>query len=672
MTNFVRYVIIYALFILLNAAPAFAAESFSSERSAVTLESAVSQAQAGKQFLARLHFKLAEGWHIYWKNAGDSGLPVSTQWQLPEDWNAGEILWPTPERILIEGLMNYGYHQDVSLLIPITPPANLAEDETASLKLKANWLICKETCIPESATLDLELITAAQEKPSDIAEAIAIAAENLPSIAEQTGGLAESEASISLSWPVEISTVSEVYFYPETQWVIDHAAPQEWKLTDGKLSATLKKGTEKLGASLSGILQIDGKSWQVTFGEKQSPVASRQLPVVINHQPSTSFISAILFALLGGLLLNAMPCVFPVLSLKALAISKKAEAQPAQIRAQGIAYLLGCMVTFTALAGVLILLKQAGFGVGWGFQLQTPAFVAAMLFLFLLLGLNLAGLFEIPQFLANFGQEKANRDSTSGSFFTGMLAVLVATPCTVPFMTPALGYAFTQSPALTLLIMTAMGTGMAIPYLLISFVPAARALLPKPGLWMERFKQFMAFPMFGTGLWLLWVLMQQIETTSIATILALILWVAFLIWWMRGGTGLKQLLAVIVIAISLGYGISQMEIKPIEKSDIQSKIAALRAENKPVFLDATAAWCITCKVNENGVLKSEAVQKAFAENTVVTLVADWTNHDPDITALLESFNHQGVPLYVYYPPENAEPVVLPQILTEQVILDALK
>lgn len=688
---------IFSIFILFslfcqNSFAASDAATASTDHATVTLESEASHIQADTPFLIRLHFDLADGWHIYWQNPGDSGLPVSINWQLPEGFSTQNIQWPIPERILVDGLMNYGYHHQANLLIPVLPPKDLTADKTINLAAKVSWLICKETCIPESGQFTLELTTATKIQPGEAAPRIAEAMQALPQPATMQGMLTENTAAhgLDVSWklPASLRQPSEVYFYPELQGVIEHAAEQKWSFTNGSLSATLARGTEILSDPLRGILQLDNTGYLLEFSTHPSALdhpeatapAQKQKTAAVTPQTSTGLLSALFFALLGGLLLNAMPCVFPVLSLKALAISKKAGGESAKIRKQGLAYLLGTMLTFSLLALVLITLKQAGYAAGWGFQLQNPFFVGAMLLLFLALGLGLAGMFEFPQILGGIGQEKTAQDNASGSFFTGVLAVLVATPCTVPFMAPALSYAFTQSTAHTVVIMLAMGLGMALPYLLISFVPAAQRMLPRPGAWMEGFKQFMAFPMFATAAWLLWVLAQQVDTPSFGIILLWIVMLPFSLWLGKGRSPLWQKVLALLTLGLVAYSLSALQVAdrqmPTAGSDSHTiayhakELEKLRAEGKAVFLDATAAWCLTCKVNENGVLKSKAIKTAFAENNIITMIADWTNNDPAITALLESFDHQGVPLYVYYPPAG-EPKVLPQILTEQIVLDAI-
>ena len=673
------------------------------EHAEVTVSSEVSAIAADAPFWLRVHFELKDGWHIYWQNPGDSGLAPTLNWTLPEGYQAEAIHWPAPQRIVYEGIIDYGYHDQVSLLVPIIPPKNLPVGEEQKLKAQVTWLICNQVCIPERGEVELTLTSGEQALPqAENATKVAQSLQELPSIIAAQGKLLmqENAAQLALDVPKDWKDLSfsEAYFYPIESGVLKHEENQTWKLAEGKLQAEIPKGTQPLKEPLSGALEVaaeDGEMryYRVEFSTNptmgvladQPEVKSTLEETAAKPTPQKEAISgwqAVLFALLGGVLLNAMPCVFPVLSLKALAISKKAEAgSSAAIRKQGVAYLAGTVASFMILAGILIALKHSGAVVGWGFQLQSPAFVAGMVYLFLMLGLSLVGMYELPQMLGGLGNDKASKDNMSGSFFTGVLAVLVATPCTVPFMAPALGYAFTQSTQITLAVMAAMGLGLALPYLAVCFYPAIQHRLPKPGVWMLRFKEFMAFPIFATAAWLVWVLAQQVSLVGLAAVLAVVVLLPFFVWLSKNKPKGFQWAVAVAALLVVFYSMNVLKPSAITQAMLQqnghettayskAKLAELRAAKTPVFLDATAAWCITCKVNERVALSSESLHAEFKKRGIVFMVADWTNHDPEITALLQEFDHQGVPLYVYFPAEG-EPVVLPQLLTESIVINAI-
>jgi thiol:disulfide interchange protein DsbD len=686
-----------------------------------------------KPFWVMLRFELEKDWHIYWKNPGDSGLAPTVSWTLPQGFSAAPIHWQAPNPIAIGGLVDYGYEGTVRLLVPITPPKDLPAGQTIEIALKANWLSCHDICLPEKGEAHFTVKTAQageSEQPSRFTSEITEAAKTLPLVTKTAGtwqwkpsSASQKPQAIQLSFalPEEFknrhtraggypdnkkidsrlrgnddNSIQAGYFYPDEAGWLKHTEAQSWQWHDKTLFATLTADAETLPSRISGLMTLslnDGthKSYALTFeqGVVAIPATALPSPALSSPAPATeetlSAWQAMLFALLGGLLLNAMPCVFPVLSLKALAISKKASAEQAAIRKQGLGYLAGTVTSFLTLALILVLLKQSGNEVGWGFQLQNPPFVAAMAYLFLLIGLTLAGFYELPSFLGGIGAEKAAKDSIAGSFFTGVLAVLVATPCTVPFMAPALGYAFTQSAPLTFSVMAAMGTGLALPYLAISFYPPLQRILPKPGNWMVKFKEFMAFPIFATAAWLVWVLTQQIDLLSLAGVLAVFVLLPFFIWLAKGRKPATIRLIEVLALLMLGYNLLSLQasnhsmVLATMQQTAQETVAysperleQLRAEGKPVFLDATAAWCLTCKVNERLALRSAAVQQAFADKKITVMVADWTNYDPAITALLGDFSQQGVPLYVYFPPNSGKPIKLPQLLTETIVLDAVK
>ncbi|MBK8575400.1 MAG: thioredoxin family protein [Elusimicrobia bacterium] len=483
---------------------------------------------AGVPFFVAVKLSHDPGWHTYYKEPGDSGLPTKIQWRLPEGFTAGEILWPVPQRIEMPPLVNFGYEGEVSLLVLITPPEKLGA-RNVDLAAMVSWLECKEECVP-------------------------------------------GKAEVSVGVPVSDRP--------------------------GAPSDEMKAFFELARAGLE--VTAHGQDARATKGRKIGGLL------------------AVLFAFLGGVLLNLMPCVLPVLSIKVIGFL---ETPRETLRRHGILYGAGVLVSFLALAGLLIFLRAGGEKLGWGFQLQSPIFVGFMAGLFFLLGLNLLGVFEIGTSLIGLGGLLGGK-SAANAFFSGVLAVLVATPCTAPFMGSALGFALTQPAGVSLAIFGAMGFGMAFPYVLLSFFPGAVRWIPKPGGWMVRLKKGLSILFFGTCLWLLWVLAIQLKPAGVT-------------------------------------------------SYSQAKVESLLAEGRPVFVDFTAAWCITCQVNERTTLSTDKVKQAFADNGITVIIADWTNRDPAISQALEQFGRNGVPLYVLYYP-GRDPVVLPTLLTPDIVIEAIK
>ncbi len=638
-------------------------------------------------FLA-LDIKLEDGWHVYWQNAGESGLPVDAKVITPEGVKAGPTHWPAPITFVTDTIVNYGYHDAVTLLVPLNVAENIAGG-SANLKVNIEYLVCKDLCVPESVELTLDApmvkdMAAVQPNP-----ALENWLKTVPMIAKADGAWQQTGKQFTLVFkrselPKNMQE-GPWSFYPADTGAWNVSAPLTLEEQGGILQIKGTQGTGALPEVLAGVVVQEQENARYAL---QANFKKDVVIAVASDTASQPLWQIFLFALLGGLILNLMPCVFPVLSLKALTITKQAAADPHKIRAHGLAYTAGILLCFVGLAAILLALRASGEALGWGFQLQSPAFVAGLSMLFLLLGLNLSGVFEWPLLGTNAAAKLTGNASVGGSFLTGFLAAIVATPCTAPFMGAALGVAVTQPAAIALSVFAALGLGLALPFLLLSFVPSLARFLPKPGAWMEVFKQALAFPLYATVAWLLWVLAQQTDDHALLMVLLALVWVALLAWSWRFME--RRAVWARLLWLVIGVGVIISVLQPLEAMPAQcgvvgqthektlaaknfspSDVQTLRAQNKAVLVNATAAWCITCQVNEHTTFSSEKVRVAFEENQVTYMVADWTNRDPAITAWLAEFGRNGVPLYVYYPPENAPPVVLPQILTPSTVIEAV-
>lgn len=668
--------LIAALSITLFAFAANAQETLPSPIAKAQLLLHAPQVKQGEPITAGVLFTMPEGWHIYWQNPGDSGIPTTLTWTVPEGIQASEIEWPLPERIETSGLVNYGYGEKVILPVNLTP---LRDNISGPVKVKADWLVCKDICIPESAELTGALPSSSPQAQVLLANAF----EQSPRASEALAHFATDEKNVTLSIPVEElklaqdSNIASAGWFPVNDGIILNASAQSFVVEGGKLRITTERGSAELPKEWRGVLRVQTHAEEPPIGFNLTAYPDASVTVATTPavpQEALPLMIALLFAFLGGLILNAMPCVLPILSLKALALAKKSGVEQRHARAQGIAYTLGVILSFLAIAGVMLALKSAGASIGWGFQLQEPAVVAGLFFLMLLVALNLFGLFELPVL---FGNATHDQHSLRGAFLTGALAVMLATPCTAPFMAPALGATLTLPAASALLIFAALGFGMAAPFLLISLFPPARKLLPKPGAWMLRFKQFLGFPMLATAAWLLWVINQTTGSAGLILALAGALLVAWMIWWAHGtkDRGLRKVL-LLACALVIGWSVAMQPSPDGVTLDTgmepysAERLSELRAEGRPVFVDATADWCLTCKVNERFALKDDTVMALFKEKNIAMMVADWTSRDAAITEYLASFGRNGVPIYVYYPPQG-EPVVLPQLLTPAVVRSAI-
>jgi thiol:disulfide interchange protein/DsbC/DsbD-like thiol-disulfide interchange protein len=659
---------------------------------------------AGKPFWVMLRQQIRPGWHTYWRNPGDSGAPTRIDWDLPAGFSAGDIQWPYPERIAYGPLMNFGYNNEVFYPVLITPPAALPAGPV-TLLANVGWLVCADICIPEKTSLALVLPagTAVTGADPDQVATFASARQRVP----VAGGFAASWSQAGEQLVITVpamgtdgaaggaAQVEKVEYFPFTEGVMENPAPQLLTPNAEGLTLAITPGWDFApGASLDGIMVVHERAGAMLVSAFEINPVAGAAPAAAMMAGSSVWL-AMLFALLGGLILNLMPCVFPVLSIKVLSLVQQVGADARKVRLHGWVYLLGVVVSFLLMAGLLIALRAGGAQIGWGFQLQAPWVIGLLVYLFFLVGLNLSGYFEIGTGVMGLGSRLLQRQGYSGSFFTGVLATLVAAPCTAPFMASAVGFALTQSSLVALAIFAALGTGMAAPYVLLCYSPRLLRMLPRPGAWMVRFKELLAFPMYASAIWLVWVLTQQAGASGVLVVLAGLLLLVFAIWLLRGLAGgllrRRVLLGLALLAGGLavylplslatavagggtdGAAAGRAEVNylgPVYEPYSDARLAELLVEG-PVFVNLTAAWCITCKVNEAVALNRDGMRGAFAERQVNYLRGDWTNADPVISRLLESYGRSGVPLYLLYPGGAAPAQVLPQLLTEGIVRDAL-
>ena len=668
--------------------------------------------EPGKPVWLGLQLAHQPEWHTYWKNSGDSGLPTQLQWTLPAGVQAGDIAWPVPKKIPIGTLANYGYEGTVLLPVPLTIAPDFKPSligSTLDVKLHAQWLVCRKECIPEEGDFELKIPVRSSTALNGAAFDAALKAQPRPVMAAVAGQvIPPSVARIDgdalaiqvQGLPVE-ARGRKLEFFPETAEVIETAGAwtQEWKgavwHARVPLSAQRANSPQVMPVVLSPAagtgwrveLPVSGEWPKVAAAAAVSPQLAQALrnnagapPSPANAASAITFGAALLFALLGGLILNLMPCVFPVLAIKVLGFTRHADDRRGH-RIAGAAYSVGVVLSFLALGGLMLALRAAGEQLGWGFQLQSPVVVASLAALFTLIGLNLAGVFEFGAWLPSGVASLEAKHPVVNAGLSGVLAVAIASPCTAPFMGASLGYAIALPAVQALAIFAAMGVGMALPYFAASWVPAVARLLPRPGAWMDVFKKVMAFPMFATVAWLVWVLGQQSGIDGAAALLAMLVALAMIVWslTLRG----RARLVVATISIAAGAALVGAAGRFITEAPVQKaaadgewqawepgRVDALLAQGQPVFVDFTAAWCVTCQYNKKTTLSNDEVLDNFRARKVALLRADWTRRDPAITAALAQLGRNGVPVYVVYKP-GAAPQVLSEVLSASEVKAAL-
>ncbi len=660
----------------------------------------------GETFHLALHQEITPHWHTYWRNPGDSGEATRLYLDLPEGWTVGEMVWPAPSTYRLGPLTNYGYEDAVTLPVPVTVPAN-AEPGRVTITGEGTWLVCEDICIPEDAafeiTLDIGESTDNVEGARLIQRAFALAPErDVPmeaGLTREDGKLILTLAGDALS--ARPDAIRALYFFPHDGGVVDHNAAQPSRLENGLARLDLTPGfltRNAVNSDYAGALSFEqrvGSRWErrvievtAIAGEQVNDLAA---PAPVAAQaggggtaggppaPAMAFWQAALFALVGGLILNLMPCVFPILSMKALTIVNKRGADRGHARELGLIFGAGVVLTFVALGGAVLALRSLGEAEMWGFQLQEPWVVAGLAALMFLIGLNFLGFFEIGTSLQGVGSNVRD-DGRSGAFLTGVLAVFVAAPCLAPVMASALAFALAQPPLASLTIFAFLGVGLALPFVIVSFEPRLLGFLPKPGPWMERFKQFLAFPMFATAIWLVWVLSVQTGAQGVLWVLGLFLAIGFAVWALRMSGLFARVAGIAAILLAAGALWTTAGLQPAAiaagsgeyEEWSPARVEELRAEGRAVFVDFTAAWCVTCQVNKLGALADPRVRSAFAENDVALLRADFTNRDSVIADTLAQYGAPGVPFYLMYPANGGEPEILPPLLTEPIMVRAVQ
>ena len=650
--------------------------------------------QPGTPFWLAVRLKMDPHWHTYWKNAGDAGLGTRIKWTVPEGFKVSELYWPHPEWIEISGLANFGYEDEVLLLTQITPPSSLSDGSEITLKAKGDWLVCKDVCVPEGADLEITLPVKVSHAAvrSNVAAAFSAARDALPFSSKEWGIRATIDDDFITAvitapsgWGHELG---EVKFFPAQERVIQYVDGQTWDRDVSDFRLNLKRSKladDEPIERLQGIL-VSERGWDEAGSRKSLNVdvsfgAAEPAMRITSAQDEFSLGIALFYAFIGGLILNLMPCVFPVLGLKIMGFVQQAGEDKSKIKLHGLVFSLGVLVSFWILAAILIAIRAGGQELGWGFQLQSPMFVFALTVILFVFALNLSGLFEFGLSMTRMGGGIASSKGLSGSFFSGALATLVATPCAAPFLAPALGVALTLAPAQSITVFTFIALGLAFPYLLISIFPGLLRVLPRPGAWMETFKQAMSFLLYATVAYLVWVLEGQLEEKGFLTALFALVVIGLAGWiygrWTapvrKGGVRLAGTICALVLFLSgLGMGVAAQKEDALKWEPWSlAREVELLAEGRPVYVDFTARWCATCQVNKRVAFSSPKVISALLDKNVATLKADWTNQDPKITKRLAEYGRSAVPFNILYFPDGRDPEVLPEILTPAIVLEAL-
>jgi thiol:disulfide interchange protein len=688
-----RRLLAFAVFLTTTFIPAAWAQV---QASLVAAETSI---QPGRAFTVALRLEHEPHWHTYWINAG-TGYPTSLEWQLPDGWKAGPIEWPTPH-VVRDGSGNIagnGYENDTLLPVTITPPADLKPGESITLRAKADWLMCAAICKPGKADVSLTLPVSADRPKSDEAHRRAFAAIPAPAPADDLNFTATRSGKIITLTITgsRASSLTKPHVFTSDAFV-QYEEPQKSSTSTDRLILTLpvSPAYDGPGDKLIGVLAYTNASGAhrgltldvpVTTSVSSSSILS-PLPSSDASAAAGGLLGTLALAFVGGLILNLMPCVFPVLGIKILGFVNQAGSDRRKVTLHGLAFTVGVLASFWTLAGILAALRSGGSQLGWGFQLQSPVFVFILAAVMLVFALSLSGVFEFGLRATGVGPNLQSKSGYSGSFFTGILATVVATPCSAPFLAPALGAALALPLIESFAVFTAIAVGLSLPYLLLSIFPQAIKALPRPGMWMETFKQFMAFPLYATVAFMIWVLAGQSgkdgqEYTLLYVLLGLTL-IALGTWWYgrynapgakpaRARLGLIGGLVLLAAGAAIGWPRAAASTDLVWEKWSPEAIAKVQAEGKIAYVDFTARWCFTCQTNKAAVFGSTDVKKLIRDKSIILLKADWTNQDPQITAELARFNRSAVPFNLIYKPGASEPIILPELLTAGTVLDALK
>lgn len=693
-----------AALLLLGGSPAEAGPVVQTKHATVEILTEKEAVAPGETQWIGLWFKPIAGWHVYWKNPGDSGLPPRAEFSSSTGGSRFSALeFPTPEKMPYGPLMNYAYEGQVLYLAKWTAPAEIVPGENVTLSASVKWLICKEECVPGKALLDVTLPVESKEKLESIggshtklfAEAFSALPINPPNKVEID--LKRNRLELTYRGTLSKADLPRIYFFSDSDVGVAPTAKQVVSLTSNGVRVSIPRdpANTKSASDVRGILKLR-ENRSVIVGEavvdSSSPEKSA-LTVSSSNTDSTGLGLMLLFALLGGVILNLMPCILPVLSIKVMEIASQSGIKTKAIRKHGLVFTLGVLVSFWVLALVLLILRAGGTKLGWGFQLQSPYFIATLAILFFLMAMNLFGFFEVGDRLMGVGGNFARKEGYAGSFFTGVLTTVAATPCSAPFMGTALGFALTQSAFQAILVLTFLGLGLALPYLVFSFLPNAAKILPKPGMWMKTLKEFLAFPLLATTVWLCGVLGNQAGVGGIVAVLSALVLIVAVIWiyghradralsrWMRG----FLMVSFSMFAVYALSGLGKMQTARVENPGSRSSMVhapwkewspsalkeALDAK-QTVIVNITADWCVTCKVNETVVFNRDVVKAALGSANVTALLADWTNGDPVITDAMMKIGRNSVPVYLLYKNGSREPKILPQILSVSSLLKDLQ
>jgi thiol:disulfide interchange protein len=685
------FIPILCLLILFAGVPsAWPASTATAPHLTVQLVVPPAEIYTGQNFTAGLYFKLEPGWHVYWVNAGDSGEPPRIKWTLPEGITADAMQFPAPKRLPLGPLMDFGYEDEVLFPVPMhVSSAFKPSGASTTLSAKVDWLVCREVCLPGKTTLDVEREALASPPASSTfvsadQQLIARLHRTLPQ--QLPSGMQAKFMPTATGFKLTVFTgrrENNAQFFPFDQNQLANAAPQPVTPLSNGFEISLKKdeNLQQNPNTLHGLIVLaDGNAFEINAAQGTLTAGES------SESNSAGLAKIAVLAFVGGIILNLMPCVFPVLFIKGLSLLQSSQQERHKLRAHGWVYTLGILVSFWIVVALLLVLRAGGRQLGWGFQFQSPSFIAVIALLLFFLGLSLAGMFEIGLSLTSKGSTLASQHGYAGSFFTGVLAMVVATPCTAPFMGAAIGYALSHSAFVSFIVFTALALGLAAPYLLLTFNPAWTKLLPRPGAWMEILKQATSIPIFATVIWLVWLFAQAAGLTALAGLLAAFLLLAVAAWilgrWPANRAATAAAIVVLALAVALpvfaarSLSTASAHVNTTSNSQWEPFSPALvdkyRAQGRPVFIDFTASWCLSCQVNERVILSRSDVQQKLRDGGFALVRADWTNADETITQALNSLGRSGVPTYAIYPGSAQEPPhVLPEVLTPGIVLDAI-